>query len=70
MGGRYSLLFAIDGPVGQGLRVVGGETAFGDSMALEGCYQVLAGLRLVGDWVAETWVPWFVRECLGSEVGK
>jgi hypothetical protein len=29
MGGRYSLLFAIDGPVGQGLRVVGGETAFG-----------------------------------------
>jgi hypothetical protein len=24
----------------------------------------------VGDWVAETWVPWFVRECLGSEVGK
>jgi hypothetical protein len=39
-------------------------------MALEGCYQVLAGLRLVGDWVAETWVPWFVRECLGSEVGK
>ncbi|CAG5184114.1 uncharacterized protein ALTATR162_LOCUS10917 [Alternaria atra] len=70
VGGRYSLLFVIDGSMGQGIRVFGGEAAFGDCASLEGCYQVLAGLRRVGEWVRETWVSWFVGECLRGGGGR
>ncbi|KAH8732083.1 hypothetical protein GQ44DRAFT_698439 [Phaeosphaeriaceae sp. PMI808] len=66
VGGRYSLFFAIDGTVAEGIAIAGGESAFGDCAMLEGCYQVLAGLRMVGAWVKEVWVPWFLKECLGA----
>ncbi|RMZ66335.1 Methyltransferase type 11 [Pyrenophora seminiperda CCB06] len=66
VGGRYSLFFAIDGAIEEGISITGGETAYGDCATLEGCYQVLAGLLLVGTWVKEVWVPWFVRECLAT----
>jgi hypothetical protein len=67
VGGRYSLFFAIDGTITEGITIAGGETAFGDCATLDGCYQVLAGLRAVGMWVKEVWVPWFVSECLGAQ---
>lgn len=48
VGGRYSLFFAIDGTITEGITIAGGETEFGDCVTLDGCYQVLAGLRAVG----------------------
>lgn len=68
VGGRYSLFFAIDGTITEGTIIAGGETTFGDCATLDGCYQVLAGLRTVGIWVKEVRVPWFVSECLGAQI--
>ncbi|KAL6149969.1 hypothetical protein ACJQWK_02536 [Exserohilum turcicum] len=68
VGGRYSLFFAIDGAIAEGITIAGGETAFGDCATLDGCYQVLAGVRAVGIWVKEVWVPWFVSECLDAQI--
>jgi len=62
VGGRYSLFFAIDGE--DEIRIVGGESDFGNTATLEGCYQVLAGLERVGQWVRGVYVPWFVANCL------
>ncbi len=62
VGGRYSLFFAIDGE--DEIRIVGGESDFGNTATLEGCYQVLVGLERVGSWVREVYVPWFVANCL------
>lgn len=62
VGGRYSLFFAIDGE--DEIGIVGGESDFGNTTTLEGCYQVLAGLKAVGEWVRDVYVPWFVENCL------
>jgi hypothetical protein len=62
VGGRYSLFFAIDGE--DEISIVGGESDFGNTGTLEGCYQVLAGLEKIGQWVREVYVPWFVANCL------
>ncbi|KAF9728458.1 hypothetical protein PMIN01_13591 [Paraphaeosphaeria minitans] len=61
VGGRYSLFFAIDG---EEIKIVGGESNFGNTATLEGCYQVLEGLKRVGEWVRRVYVPWFVANCL------
>lgn len=62
VGGRYSLFFAIDGE--DEISIVGGESDFGNTATLEGCYQVLKGLTSVGEWVRSVYVPWFVDNCL------
>lgn len=62
VGGRYSLFFAIDGE--DEIKIIGGESDFGNTATLEGCYQVLAGLKRVGEWVRGVYVPWFVGNCL------
>lgn len=64
VGGRYSLFFAIDGE--DEIRIVSGESDFGNTATLEGCYQVLAGLEKVGQWVRGVYVPWFVANCLSA----
>ncbi|KAH8696943.1 hypothetical protein GQ44DRAFT_779394 [Phaeosphaeriaceae sp. PMI808] len=52
LGGRYSLFFAVDGE--DEIKIIGGESDFGNTATLEGCYQVLAGLKGVGEWILGT----------------
>lgn len=62
VGGRYSLFFAVDSE--DEIKIVGGESDFGNTATLEGCYQVLTGLKRIGEWVREVYAPWFVANCL------
>lgn len=56
------MFFAIDGE--DEISIVGEESDFGNTATLEGCYQVLAGLERIGEWVRGVYVPWFVANCL------